>query len=159
MGSKEIREGLGKAVVENPQCFDCRKEGNGVVWKLKPDIIETGLAGFLKRYYNDFDGGRYSRYHGTCKWILEYLSKGPSRDELYKWLEEGHCGIRIKNDEWRLVHFAECMFRVNISYMELTYEGKVTYEELERHVRFFESALRRAYVDDALGGCSMVKIG
>lgn len=40
-----------------------------------------------------------------------------------------------------------------------TNEGKVLYEELEQHVAFFESALRKAYANDALGGCLMITIG
>lgn len=40
-------------------------------------------------------------------------------------------------------------------------DGKFTWKlkELERHVEFFESALRKAYADDALRGCLMITIG
>lgn len=156
----ETRIGLATAIVGNPQSFDCKEEDGELVWKLKPNVIEVHLPGFLRRYFNDFYEEGSALYNKYCKLTLDYLSKGPSRDELYEWLEgEDDCELTIEDDERRFINFAKCEVCVSISYMELTYEGKVMYEELERHVEFFESALRKAYGDDALGGCLMITIG
>jgi len=47
---------------------------------------------------------------------------------------------------------------LQIDNVELTSEGKVVYEELDQHLHFFESAIRKAYADDSLGGCLMVTV-
>jgi len=100
MHLKETRIALATYVVGNAQIFDCKEEDCKFVWKLKPDVIEVHLPGFLKRYFNDFYEEGSAPYNKYCKLALDYLSKGSSSNELYKWLEEeDDCGLTIEDEE------------------------------------------------------------
>src|SRR5258707_4429842 len=74
MRLKETRIGLATAIVGNPQSFDCKEEDGKFVWKLKPNVIEAHLPGFLKRYFNDFYEEGSALYNKYCKLTLDYLS-------------------------------------------------------------------------------------
>ena len=157
MDLEDAKNGLAKAIVKNPECFDCQEEDDYFVWRLKPDIQETRLLGFMTRYFNDFYLGQSDQYARRCQPVLDYLSGNPSADEFYDWLEE-EGELTIDTREMRSVYFAQCKFNVRICNIELTSEGKVMYEELDQHLAFFEFAVREAYADDLLGGCLMVTV-
>jgi hypothetical protein len=80
-------------------------------------------------------------------------------ETFYEWLKDSDGELFLSNDEERDVVLAEHKIRVRICYLELTMEGKVMYEEIEKHLLFFESAMRKKYADDLLGGALMVTIG
>jgi hypothetical protein len=90
-------------------------------------------------------------------WII--CRRNPSIDKLYEWDEDSDYAIALDRDEIRDISIAKSEVRVNICNITLTSEGKVLYEELDQHLRFFEWAMRRAYADDPVGGCLMVTIG
>lgn len=149
---------LAPAVVDNPNAFDLVDEGDYFAWKLKQDIIEKRLPLFLKRYFNDFCSGDSEYYDSHCKLILDYLSTNPSIDKLHEWDEDSDYVITLDKYEIEEIAIAKGEVQAHVYSILLTSEGKVMYEELDRHLEFFERAMRKAYADDPLGGCLMATI-
>ena len=154
----KIRKDLAAAVVDNPASFDCVDGDDRLIWTLKQGSVDKRLSVFLDRYFKDFYPGDSDNYDSDCKPILDYLSKGPSVNELYDWQEDSDYDIMFYDDE-KYIYVAQTKVRANLYIMGLTSEGKVMYEELDRHLAFFGSAMRRAYADDPLGGGLVVTVG
>jgi hypothetical protein len=117
------------------------------------------LPGFLKRYFSDFYKEQSHKYDKRAKPVLDFLSRAPSTETFYGWLEDSDGELDLYGDEERFVILAKWKVLVRICYLELTLEGKVMYEEIEQHLQFFESAMRKTYADNLLGECLMVTIG
>jgi hypothetical protein len=61
-------------------------------------------------------------------------------------------------EEYRDMIIAGKRMEISYSSIALSFEGKVMYEEFERHLLFFERSIRKVYSDDPLGGCLIIDI-
>ena len=156
---------LAGAVVRNPECFALDRKGERMIWRLRPDVIAVQLHDFCKKYFSDFYREQSRDYERSAKPMLDSLAKAPSAEVFYRWFGDGDVTMDkdneliIHDDEVRSVIFANRKVRVRITFLRLTSEGKIMYEEIEQHLEFFESAMRCKYADDLLGGSLMITIG
>jgi hypothetical protein len=151
---------VAKAIVANPESFECAKEGNSFIWTLRPAIIDQYLLNFLQRYYHDFYGQNSEAYKKYALPLINYLSTNPTSKVLQDWNEDMQDdNITFDHDEIRQVTINRNQINVRTVAIMLTSEGKIIFEELEEHMDFFEKSIRETYSDDALGGGIMVVVG
>ena len=124
-----------------------------------PAYRKERLPVFLKKYFNDFCNRNRKYYESHCEPILNYLTKNPSVDRFDEWDEDSDYEITLDSDEVRYIYIAGGKVRVNIYNVTLKSEGKVMCEEIDRHLKFFESGMRKMFADDPLGGWLIVTIG
>jgi hypothetical protein len=116
--------------------------------------MQEPLLSFLKRYYADFYGEGSAYYNKHCKQAIEYLSQKPSKEELQDWMDDRNTNALFDpGDDYRDIIIAGKRMSIYFSSIALSVEGKVMYEEFERHLLFFERSIRKVYSGDPLGGC------
>ncbi|MES1249817.1 MAG: hypothetical protein ABUL46_03990 [Chitinophaga rupis] len=155
----DMKSLFAKEIIDNPESFKCSKEGDSYIWTLKPSIAKKYLAGFLKRYYQDFYNPNSDYYKNNCEPIIGYLSSNPTIEELKNWSENSNDGyLNFDEDEIYQINFNREQINIGVSSILLSLEGKVLYEELEEHLKFFKKSIRKAYADDPLGGGITVEV-
>ncbi len=147
-----------KKVVDNPKIFDFDRKKDECIWTLKSSIRKEHLPIFLKKYYADFyeEGSMY--YERACKPILAFIETNPSEKECEKWLEKNWKNVFYVDDANADFYVNQQWIKSGISRIRLSYEGKVSYEEFETHLNFFQKSMRKAYADNPLGGCLYVTV-
>lgn len=162
-GSKKINNPqkiIAKAIVDRPDNYDCKKGEGEFTWTLKSTVKKKYLTNFLKRYYHDFYGKDSSFYIENCQPVIDFLSTNPSNEKLEEW-EEDQCNNAFGLDDnyYEEITVEGKEMNVFISCYRLSFEGKVEYEELDEHMKFFKKLLRKVYADNPLGGCLIVEVG
>ena len=150
----------GSALVNNPEIFLCEEGKDFFVWKLREEARRTYLASFLKRYYKDFYGADIHYFNKHCKPVIDYLLTSPTNEQLNEWEKDSLSNV-FYSDEYGIREVLIDRKRINMRFssVRLSHEGKVLYEKLERHLTFFEHAMRTAYADNPIGGCLIVEVG
>lgn len=151
---------IGKALVNTPELFLCEEGKDFFIWRLKEEARRTYLGSFLKQYYQDFYGSDIRYFDEHCKPVIDYILTDPTDEKLNQWKENTLSEV-FYPDEYGVREVLVHQKRINIRFssIRLSYEGKVMYEELEKHLRFFELAMQKAYADNPLGGCLIVEVG
>jgi hypothetical protein len=157
-GSDAFESEVAKAMVDNPEEYSCSEEGGMYYWRLRQEAKEANLLALVKRYFEDFYGSETSYFDKNCKPVISFLSTNPSGKELSKRALESEELAEVDGWSRRLnIHGQEV--KVYFSVWVLSNEGKVMFEELDRHLTFFEKTIRRTYADNPLGGSLVIEIG
>jgi hypothetical protein len=157
----EFAHTVARTVVDSPDSFNCKKEGRDFYrWSWKPEVRRKHLVPLLSHYYRDFYGEHSNEFATYCAPVLSFLGSDPSDEDLIGWAQDGTEDNFYLLDDWfRMATLNGQEIRVNVSMVSLSSEGKVLVEELQRHLSFFEKALRSVYGDNPLGKCLTVDIG
>jgi hypothetical protein len=150
---------VARAVVGNPDLYSCEDDDGICEWTMKKEAWQTHLSDFWLKYLGDFYGAKTREFAESCDPVISFLSTNPSEKEFNDWLEEGDV-VTLEDHGWyqhTIVQGQEITIR--FSFICLTYEGKVEYEEFGKHLSFFEKAIREKYSSNPLGGCLIVCIG
>jgi len=158
LGSDALKSEVAKAMVDNPEEYSCSEEGGMYFWRLRREVKEAHLLTLVKRYYEDFYGSENSYFVKKCEPVISFLLTNPSGKELSKWTQESEELAEVSGLS-RAPKMAGQELKVYFSMWVLSTEGKVSFEELARHLTFFEKAIRRTYADNPLGGSLVVDIG
>jgi hypothetical protein len=146
------------AVVSNPEHYSCNEVHGMFIWRLPQKARDAYLVDLLSRYYGDFYGLQSPDFAEQCKPAIEFFLTRPTDEKLAEWLEESD-GFSDLDGWFRTVKIGGKEVTVHFSVWSLSCEGKVMVEELERHLRFFERAIRKTYADNPLGGSLAVDVG
>jgi hypothetical protein len=153
-----FRAAVERAMVNNPEIYNCEETDGVYYWTLSREARQAHLVDLIKRFYTDFYDPRNPDFDTFYKPILAFLETNPTDDELTAWAGEN--GDFSELDGWmRKVVVKGYEVKVNFSFLGLSCEGKAMVEELERHLSFFEKAIRRMYADNPIGGSLAIDIG
>ncbi|WP_316833780.1 hypothetical protein [Pedobacter nutrimenti] len=145
-------------LVDNPSSFNFKKTDGKYIWTLKPEILEKNLKPFLEQYYSDMYGIEYTS-NEDCKEALSLLDSKPTKSQLNKYLEENGNPAFSSGIDYRYDLKIESE-RVTFIYstISLSNEGKISYEEFDQHLYFFQNAIRKTYQNSPLGGGLVIEI-
>lgn len=134
--------------VDNPELFMVEENEGYYEWKLKPGILGENLYNLLKIFYEDFYGNDQHNFKKNCLPVLDFLKTRPTETEIWNYLKN-----TISDVFW----ISECHY-LGADTIALSYEGKVCYEEVQRHLDFFNLITRKVYQENPLGGCLIIDI-
>jgi hypothetical protein len=129
-----------------------------LVWKLGRQARDAHLVDLLSRFYMDYYGFQSPDFSVHCKPIIDFFLTKPTDEKLAEWLQESDEFLDL-NRWYRKVNIGGKDVTVNFSMWSLACQGKVTFEALERHLRFTEKSIRKAYANNPLGGSLVVDVG
>ena len=152
---------VARTVVDSTDSFNCEDEGGGYYrWSWKREARRKHLIPLLARYYADFYGKGSKEFAAYCEPVISFLGADPSDEDLISWAENEGFETFYPSDDWfRMATVNGQEIRVNVTLISLSSEGKVLVEEMQRHLSFFEKALRFVYGDNPLGKCLTVDVG
>ena len=156
-----FKTSVAKTVVDSTDSFSCDDEGGGYYrWSWKREARRKHLIPLLARYYADFYGKGSKEFAAYCDPVISFLGADPSDGDLISWAEnEGFVSFYPADDWFRMATVKGQEIRVNVTLISLSSEGKVLVEEMQRHLSFFEKALRIVYGDNPLGKSLTVDVG
>jgi hypothetical protein len=156
-----FKTSVAKTVVDSTDSFSCDDEGGGYFrWSWKREARRKHLIPLLARYYADFYGKSSKEFAAYCDPVISFLGADPSDEDLITWAENEGFETFYPADDWfRMATVRGQEIRVNVTLISLSSEGKVLVEEMQRHLSFFEKALRLVYGDNPFGKCLTVDVG
>lgn len=152
-------EEIVNTLVDNPTSFNLDKTEKEYIWTLKPEIVEKDLLPFLEQYYNDM----YVKEHPFKKEIeetLTFLKSNPTSSMITTFANESLRSVfhqeRKPEKYFATIGQEEIEFDVNT--FILSHEGKIVFEFIYGHLKFFQKSIRKIYQQSTLGGGLIIDV-
>ncbi len=134
---KELGKFLNEEIDFPIDIFECKEDDDNFIFELTQEVIQKELLHFLQKFYNVYFN--YKDYY-----IKEIINPFKTT-EPNKWAE------LIENNEIdeimpesRSYEIGKKIF-LDVDVWRITLEGKVSVEEMDRHLQLFEYALQKAF--------------
>ncbi|HWW42022.1 hypothetical protein [Pedobacter sp.] len=152
-------EEIVNTLVDNPTSFNLDKTGEKYIWTLKPEIVEKDLLPFLEQYYKDMYVNEHP-FEEEIEEILTFLKSNPTSSTITTFANENLRTVfhQERRPEKSFATIGQEEIEFDVNKFILSYEGKIVFEFIYGHLKFFQRSIRKIYQQTSLGGGLIIDV-